>query len=410
MKVLLIYNSYPEQLQRLKRLLKLVDPLPTQDCTTPRVCFDVVVALKIGEAPLPEFRSIQVNSTSPHRRWFLSAFVAFESYAATYDWYFILDGDSVVFLKQLEPILNKYPDPRSRSWYLGGLTESFTSFSVHGIFPYGGGGALISFHAIDRINATKNACMQKYVSIYGGDEVLFHCFKDVGVEANFESSFHQMDVLGDVTGLFETYFTQTGLVTLHHISQTYLGNDTVETWIPLLTSASNALDQLFATRMQLNSSCKTGLSNGHSRNFLLTNGVTLVEFKSTLARYESHLFDSSAVIKTHRDWAYMDHNNHSMFSGKYLLSPNNKHLNRQYLHKIRANITHIIQDFVECDVVTEILSRKTHIVCNNNCAFDPSLQNNKLLQWDVVLRAVACACAVLFIVTFRRRHGRRRYT
>ncbi len=372
MKVLMVYNSYAEQLERLSNLLRLYDPLPSKNCNvSASICFDITIALKFGEFSLSNYSSIQVNHISPHRRWFLSAFYAFEKFYRKYDWYFILDGDSIAFLKQLEPIILKYPDPGSRSWYIGANTESYTSIIQNGVFPYGGGGVLISSYAMKLVYSTKEACLQKYRSVYGGDELMYRCFVDVGVHDTLEPSFHQMDVMGDVTGLFETHLPHTGLTTLHHIKHLYLGYNPMEASLSLLTDASNQLGALFVRREQINSTCKSEASDHRGRAFLLTHGVSLVEFNPLLARRDAHLFDATVVVKTHVFWGRRDHERR-LLHGKRLVPPSNALLERRYLHSIRTNATHIVQTFDGCDTVTGIMSRRTLVMCQQDCIYEPT--------------------------------------
>jgi hypothetical protein len=202
MRILLIFNSYVAQVPQLKKTIQLYKPLQSS-CSESVACYDISLALQMGENPLFPHSILHIENTSPHRRWFLSAFEAYDKLGSYYDWYFILDGDTFVFLRQLEALLVEYTDPENVSIYIGGSTEAYTSILNHGIFPYGGGGVLVSNHAMREIYPTKEKCLHKFEAIFGGDELLYRCFADIGIKPIIAASFHQMDVRGG--SLFDAF-------------------------------------------------------------------------------------------------------------------------------------------------------------------------------------------------------------
>jgi len=366
MKILLIINSYAAQFPLLQKIIELYKPL--QSCSDSFTCCEISLALQQGEQPSFPHAILPINNTSPHRRWFLSAFQAYEILGAGYDWYLILDGDTFVFLKQLEVILSEYTDPENVSWYIGGSTEAHTSILNHGVFPYGGGGVIISNHALRIIYPTKNTCLRKYEAIYGGDELLYRCFADIGVKPTISPSFHQCDMRGDITGLFETFFPTAGVATLHHLGQTLFGYQPMYQALKQLAQASNTLNRLFVRRALLESACP---QNGADRNkfFILTHGISLVEYNPYKAERDPHIFDNQVIVKSHKFWGNRDYE-HSFLYGKRLVHPSRALVDRQYMKRIREDEKYITQEFQNCVVKTKKANGRSFLSCDQNCIYD----------------------------------------
>jgi len=367
MKILLIFNSYAAQIPQLKKTIQLYKPLRSS-CTESVACYDISVALQLGENPPFPHSILHIKDPSPHRRWFLSAFQAYERLGSSYDWYFILDGDTFVFLRQLEALLAEYTDPVNISSYIGGSTEAHTSILNHGIFPYGGGGVLVSNHAMRAIYPTKETCLRRYEAIFGGDELLHRCFADIGVKPIIAPSFHQMDMIGDVTGLFETFFTRTGVVTLHHLKQNHLGHQPMDLALKQLTRASNLLSDMFGRRALVETMCPQNGEINRNKSFILTHGISLVQYDPFLAQRDPHLFDSQVIVKTHMFWGNRDHE-HPFISGKRLVRPSAALMDRQYMKHIREDDNHIIQEFDHCLVKKEKATDKSLLSCEQNCMY-----------------------------------------
>jgi len=376
MKILLVINSYLAQLPLLQQRLELYEPL--HSCTESIICYNITIALQKvrlnpsepilqGESPSFPYVTLHINNPSPHRRWFLSAFHAYEHLGSDYDWYFILDGDTFVFLKQLESLFAEYKDPGNVSWYIGGSTEAHTSILNHGVFPYGGGGVLVSNHAMRAIYPRKATCLGKYEAIYGGDELLYRCFVDIGIKPTISSSFHQMDVLGDVTGLFETYFPQAGTVTLHHLKQTFFGYQPMDLALKQLTRASNILNGMFMRQALVESMCPQSDAD-RNRFFILTHGFSLIEYNPLLAERDPHIFDNQVIVKTHTFWGNKDHE-HPFLFGKRLIHPSEALVDRQYMKLIREDEKFVTQEFQNCVVRTTKNSGNSIILCDHNCLF-----------------------------------------
>ena len=100
---MLIYNSYEGQVRRVIKRIKESSRPSAQDCHGEEcIVFDVAVALSSTEKhPPSKYPILSIHHNSPHRRWFLSLFDAYDL-VDTHDWHAILDGDTHIFMKVLD--------------------------------------------------------------------------------------------------------------------------------------------------------------------------------------------------------------------------------------------------------------------------------------------------------------------
>jgi hypothetical protein len=98
-------------------------------------------------------------------------------------------------------------------------------------------------------------------------------------------------------------------VTLHHLKQTQLGHQPIDLALKHLTRASNLLNDMFVRRALVETNCPR-IVNGEanqSKSFILTHGVSLVQYDPRLAHRDPHLFDGQVIVKTHMFWGNRDH-------------------------------------------------------------------------------------------------------
>ncbi|EFJ33751.1 glycosyltransferase-like protein [Selaginella moellendorffii] len=132
-------------------------------------------------------------------------------------WFVLGDDDTVFFVDNLARVLAKYD--HTKFFYVGSSSENhlqnvrgFSSFMA-----YGGGGFAISYALAEALAAMQDDCLERYHFLYGSDDRIQACMAELGVQLTREPGFHQLDVLGDASGLLAAHPIAPAL-SLHHLN------------------------------------------------------------------------------------------------------------------------------------------------------------------------------------------------
>ncbi|KAL1808695.1 hypothetical protein ACET3Z_025685 [Daucus carota] len=129
-------------------------------------------------------------------------------------WYVIGDDDTIFFVENLVSLLKRYD--HTKYFYIGGISEcrkSNDDFSFH--MAYGGAGFALSRPLASALVTHLDYCIEKYKLLAVSDIILQSCIADIGVSLTPHKEFHQIDLVGDISGYLSS--AQSPLVTLHHL-------------------------------------------------------------------------------------------------------------------------------------------------------------------------------------------------
>jgi hypothetical protein len=132
-------------------------------------------------------------------------------------WLGILDDDT--FFPSLYPVdkeLAKYD--HSQPFWLGALSEDFGHIKIWGLMAFGGAGVFISMPLAHELDPVLETCI-KDASINTGDGILRDCiYSKTRTKLTIISRFFQHDMLGDLSGFFESGVNP---LSLHHWKSWY---------------------------------------------------------------------------------------------------------------------------------------------------------------------------------------------
>lgn len=130
-------------------------------------------------------------------------------------WFVMGDDDTVFFVENLVNVLGKYD--HNQMYYIGSNSESVEQNLIH-LYgtAYGGGGYAISYPLAVELVTILDGCLDRYASLYGGDQKVHACVTEIGVPLTKETGFHQVDIRGSQYGLLAAH-PMAPLVSLHHV-------------------------------------------------------------------------------------------------------------------------------------------------------------------------------------------------
>ncbi|XP_015875708.1 uncharacterized protein LOC107412444 [Ziziphus jujuba] len=130
-------------------------------------------------------------------------------------WYVMADDDTIVFVDNLVEVLAKYD--HTKYMYIGASSECIISnFYFSFDMAFGGGGYALSYPLAAALIKIFDKCIQRYIHILYSDFMLYFCLSDLGVSLTQQKGFHQIDLVGDISGLLSAH-PQVPLVSLHHL-------------------------------------------------------------------------------------------------------------------------------------------------------------------------------------------------
>lgn len=130
-------------------------------------------------------------------------------------WFVFGDDDTVFFVDNLVNVLSKYN--HEKWFYIGSNSESYEQNLKYSFdMAFGGGGFAISYSLGQVLARVLDSCLMRYGDLYGSDARIWSCIAELGVVLTHEPGFHQVDIRGDLFGMF-TAHPLSPLVSLHHL-------------------------------------------------------------------------------------------------------------------------------------------------------------------------------------------------
>ncbi|KAL8707425.1 MAG: hypothetical protein Q9220_007544 [cf. Caloplaca sp. 1 TL-2023] len=125
------------------------------------------------------------------------------SFTAQSSWFVLMDDDTFFpSMPSLLSMLAKY-DTLQPHW-VGAISENWWSVARYGLMAFGGGGIFLSRPLVHTINDFYDACVTEMHPAAGGDERLMRCIHaHTQTKLTNEPDLHQMDIFGDLSGLYE---------------------------------------------------------------------------------------------------------------------------------------------------------------------------------------------------------------
>ncbi|KAK6272659.1 hypothetical protein POUND7_009742 [Theobroma cacao] len=129
-------------------------------------------------------------------------------------WYVMADDDTLFFVDNLVEVLAKYD--HTKYYYIGTNSESVKSnYDFSFDMGYGGAGYALSYSLVEALVPVMDNCIERYPHLYVSDHLSSSCSADLGVGLTIEKGIHQIDLVGDISGLLSSH-PQSPLITLHH--------------------------------------------------------------------------------------------------------------------------------------------------------------------------------------------------
>ncbi|KAL1152816.1 hypothetical protein V6Z11_A09G134700 [Gossypium hirsutum] len=130
-------------------------------------------------------------------------------------WFVMADDDTVFFIDNLVQVLAKYD--HTKQYYVGMHSESVISnfLFAFDMAYYGGAGYALSYSLVEQLAPLMNDCLERYPFMHTSDHLTSSCLFDLGVALTLERGIHQIDLLGDISGMISAH-PQAPIVTLHH--------------------------------------------------------------------------------------------------------------------------------------------------------------------------------------------------
>ncbi|CAN1267763.1 hypothetical protein LINPERPRIM_LOCUS12898 [Linum perenne] len=111
-------------------------------------------------------------------------------------------------------VLGKY-DHRQYH-YIGSSSECAPCNGIYSFdMAFGGAGYALSYALVDALASKLDACIARYCYLSVSDQLAYSCLADFGVSLTVEEGFHQIDLLGDISGFLSSH-PQSPALSLHH--------------------------------------------------------------------------------------------------------------------------------------------------------------------------------------------------
>ncbi|XWS28315.1 hypothetical protein CRYUN_Cryun25bG0057700 [Craigia yunnanensis] len=129
-------------------------------------------------------------------------------------WFVMADDDTIFFVDNLVEVLAKYD--HTKHYYVGMYSEAVISnFLFSFDMAYGGAGYALSYSLVEELAPLMDDCLERYPFMHTSDHLTSSCLSDLGVGLTVERGIHQIDLVGDISGLLSSH-PISPLVTLHH--------------------------------------------------------------------------------------------------------------------------------------------------------------------------------------------------
>ncbi|XP_039032798.1 uncharacterized protein LOC120167994 isoform X2 [Hibiscus syriacus] len=129
-------------------------------------------------------------------------------------WFVMADDDTLFFVDNLVEVLGKYD--HTKHYYVGMYSESVISNFLFAFdMAYGGAGYALSYSLVEQLAPLMNDCLERYPFSHTSDSLTSSCLFDLGISLTLERGVHQVDLLGDISGMLSAH-PQSPIITLHH--------------------------------------------------------------------------------------------------------------------------------------------------------------------------------------------------
>ena len=174
-------------------------------------------------------------------------------------WISTIDDDTFIpSMSNLVAMLSKY-DP-SEQYYVGALSENWGAVIRYGLMAFGGAGVFLSRPLGQVLHDNYDVCKHTSGSSAGDIRIMECIYQFTTVKLTNERDLHQIDVWGDISGLFESGRSP---LSLHH----WKSGDTGEGgWpLPMMHTIADVCKECFLQRWQFG--MDTVLASGFSISF-----------------------------------------------------------------------------------------------------------------------------------------------
>ena len=174
-------------------------------------------------------------------------------------WISTIDDDTFVpSMPALLATLEKY-DPYEQ-YYVGSLSENWSAVTRYGLMAFGGAGIFISRPLGKILHDNYSMCKHTSGSSAGDIRIMECIYQSTDVKLTNERDLHQIDVWGDLSGLFES---GRSLLSLHHWKPAETGEGG---WpVPMMHTVADVCKECFLQRWQFGTDAM--LTNGYSISF-----------------------------------------------------------------------------------------------------------------------------------------------
>ena len=174
-------------------------------------------------------------------------------------WISTIDDDTFIpSMSALKAMLGKYDAQQQH--YIGALSEIWSSVARYGLMAFGGGGVFISRPLSQILFDHYETCKHTSGSSAGDIRIMECIYQFTTTKITIERGLHQIDVWGDLSGIFES---GQSLLSLHHWKP---GDSGSGGWpIPMMHTVADVCQECFLQRWQFGSD--TILANGFSISY-----------------------------------------------------------------------------------------------------------------------------------------------
>ena len=193
-------------------------------------------------------------------------------------WISTIDDDTFFpSIPSLVSMLKKY-DPQ-RLKYIGGVSEEWWAVVHYGLMGFGGAGIFISI-ALAKVMTDEYDHCKKATTANAGDIRIMECVYELtDIKLTNERDLHQIDIHGDLSGLFESGRMP---LSLHHWKP---GGATMEGYdLPTMSQVSDICQDCYLQRWQFNN------------DLILTNGFSI-------SRYPNNALKGARMDRMEQTWA-----------------------------------------------------------------------------------------------------------
>ena len=188
-------------------------------------------------------------------------------------WVSLLDDDTFFpSIPALLSMLAKYN--AHEQYYIGGLSEDWWSVTHYGMMAFGGAGVFLSIALAEILVANYDICIESSYANAGDIRVMECIYMVTEIKLTNERGLHQIDVHGDLSGIYESGHMP---LSLHHWKPG--GADDLGYPLPQMSLVADLCEDCFLQRWQIGED--TILSNGYSISVYPKDILKNINFEQT---------------------------------------------------------------------------------------------------------------------------------